>query len=70
MSWELRAATSLTDLLVTQGRHHEAADLLAKTLDRFTEGFDTADLRRVQERFGALRPTVSLPTEPQIRRSV
>jgi predicted ATPase len=44
-SWELRAATSLARLLSDQGRSEEAKALLQTVYDRFTEGFDTADLK-------------------------
>ena len=43
--WELRAALSLARLRVTQGRHDEARQLLTPVYDRFTEGFQTPDLR-------------------------
>jgi predicted ATPase/DNA-binding winged helix-turn-helix (wHTH) protein len=45
LSWELRAATSLAGLWRDQGRTKEAHELLAPIYDRFTEGFETADLR-------------------------
>jgi predicted ATPase len=44
-AWELRAAISLARLRSSQGRSREAHDLLARVYGRFTEGFDTADLR-------------------------
>ena len=47
-SWELRAATSLARLWGEEGRRAEARDLLAPVYDWFTEGFDTADLRRAK----------------------
>jgi predicted ATPase len=43
-SWELRAATSLARLLRHQGRTADATTCLQPVYDRFTEGFDTADL--------------------------
>ena len=43
--WELRAALSLARLRATQGRGGEARQLLAPVYDRFTEGFETPDLR-------------------------
>jgi predicted ATPase len=43
-SWALRTATSLANLRCRQGRSDEAYGLLAPIYDRFTEGFDTADL--------------------------
>src|SRR6266849_5565948 len=44
LSWELRAATSLARLLRNQGRPADAIACLKPVYDRFTEGFDTADL--------------------------
>jgi predicted ATPase len=44
-SWELRAATSFARLMVTQGRYEEARQVLAPIYSRFSEGFETADLR-------------------------
>ena len=54
-SWELRAATSLAQLLNDQGKRHAAHDLLASTYDWFTEGFDTSDLRKAKALLGELR---------------
>jgi predicted ATPase len=45
LSLELRAATSLARLLGGQGRSADAAALLQPVYGRFTEGFDTADLK-------------------------
>jgi predicted ATPase len=45
LMWELRSATSLAGLRVRQGRHEEARRILAPVYDRFTEGFETTDLR-------------------------
>jgi len=44
LSCELRAATSLARLLRHQGRTADATTCLQPVYDRFTEGFDTADL--------------------------
>jgi predicted ATPase/DNA-binding winged helix-turn-helix (wHTH) protein len=44
LSWELRAAMSLARLLRDQARPADAMMLLQPVFDRFTEGFDTADL--------------------------
>jgi predicted ATPase len=43
--WSLRAATSLARLWGEQGQRVQAHELLAPIYGRFTEGFDTADLK-------------------------
>ena len=43
--WELRTALSLARLRKTQGRRDEVRQLLAPVHERFTDGFDTPDLR-------------------------
>jgi predicted ATPase len=45
---ELRALTSLMALLCRQGRAEEVRQALAKTYSEFTEGHETADLRRAK----------------------
>jgi predicted ATPase len=45
LSWELRAATSLARLRLQQDRTAEARGFLTPVYDRFTEGFETADLK-------------------------
>ncbi|HJU20688.1 MAG TPA: AAA family ATPase [Stellaceae bacterium] len=47
-SYELRAATALSQLLGENGQRAEALDLLAPVYDWFTEGFDTKDLKRAK----------------------
>ena len=49
LSWELRAATSLARLRRDQGRPADALALLQPVYDRFTEGFDTADLKATKD---------------------
>jgi len=44
-SWELRATTSLAQLLAETGRRGEGRAMLASVFAQFTEGFDTGDLR-------------------------
>jgi predicted ATPase len=44
-AWELRATTSLARLCQQQGRRDEARQMLSDTYGRFTEGFDTPDLK-------------------------
>src|SRR5258706_508795 len=45
LSWEMRSATSLARLCRGQDHVPEARSLVASTYARFSEGFDTADLR-------------------------
>jgi predicted ATPase len=45
LSLELRSATSLARLWVSQGKSSDAADLLETVYRRFTEGFQTTDLK-------------------------
>src|SRR5712675_2782289 len=45
LAWELRSATALARLLSEDGQRDQARDTLAPVSDRFTEGFETADLR-------------------------
>jgi predicted ATPase/DNA-binding winged helix-turn-helix (wHTH) protein len=45
LAWELRSATALARLLSANGQRDQARDTLAPVYDRFTEGFETADLR-------------------------
>jgi predicted ATPase len=44
-SFELRAATSLSQLWQRHGKRRQAHELLSQTYGWFTEGFDTPDLR-------------------------
>jgi predicted ATPase len=55
LSWELRAATSLARLLGDQGRSADATALLQPIYDRFTEGFDTADLKTAKALLSSAR---------------
>jgi predicted ATPase len=55
LSWELRAAISLAGLWRDQGRTEEAYDLLAPIYDRFTEGFETVDLKAARSLIDDLR---------------
>lgn len=45
LSWELRAAATLAGLWIQQARHKEARSLLQPIFERFTEGYQTADLK-------------------------
>jgi predicted ATPase len=59
LSLELRAATSLARLLRDQGRPAHAVGCLRPIYDRFTEGFDTADLIAAKQLLYDLDATVS-----------
>ncbi len=48
-SWELRAALSLGRLMIAQGQREAAREILAPIYGRFTEGFDTSDLKDARE---------------------
>ena len=61
LSWELRAATSLARMWRSQGRSEAARELLAPVYDRFTEGFETADLKTAEALLSDLQ-------EPDARR--
>jgi predicted ATPase/DNA-binding winged helix-turn-helix (wHTH) protein len=54
LSWELRAATSLARLQRDRGRPADAIASLLPVYDRFTEGFNTADLKAAKALLGAL----------------
>jgi tetratricopeptide (TPR) repeat protein len=47
-SWELRTATDLAALWATQGQQERARAVLQTILDKFVEGWDTADLKSAQ----------------------
>jgi predicted ATPase len=56
LSWELRSATSLARLWRDQNRAKAAREILASVYDRFTEGFETADLKAAKLLLDGLRP--------------
>jgi tetratricopeptide (TPR) repeat protein len=69
LAWELRTAMSLALLRRKQDRHNEAHAALAATYDRFTEGFETFDLRaarRIRDELESRRPRLEL-TPPRSR---
>ena len=53
-SWQLRAAMSLAGLLASRDRRAEAAGCLEPVLNGFTEGLETADLRRARDMLAAV----------------
>src|SRR5229473_2358469 len=54
LSWRLRASISLARLKFRQGRREEAREALAETYARFSEGFDTADLKAAERLLATL----------------
>ncbi|SMQ30402.1 Predicted ATPase [Pseudomonas helmanticensis] len=48
LAWELRTATSLTRLHLKQGRVNEAGKLLQTVFGRFSEGYETLDMREAR----------------------
>jgi predicted ATPase len=54
LSWELRSATRLARLSYDEGRLGDASALLQPVYDRFTDGFDTADLKAAKALLDAL----------------
>jgi predicted ATPase len=61
LSWELRAATSLAHSLRSQGRLADAINCLRPIYDRFTEGFDTADLVAAKQILDEVNDSRSIP---------
>jgi predicted ATPase len=55
LSWELRTSTSLARLQHDQGRIAEARSLLQSVYDRFSEGFETADLKTAKALLNSLQ---------------
>jgi len=49
LSWELRTATALAGIWRQQGRIDDAFGTLESVYNRFTEGFDTSDLRAAKQ---------------------
>jgi predicted ATPase len=55
LSWELRPATSLARLVRDRGSPTDAVAILQPVYERFTEGFDTADLKAAKALLDDLR---------------
>ena len=55
LAWELRTAISLARLRLAQNRHDDALAVLAPVYDRFTEGFESFDLKAARQLLDQLR---------------
>jgi predicted ATPase/DNA-binding winged helix-turn-helix (wHTH) protein len=55
LAWELRSTMALARLLCEDGQRDQARHSLALVYDRFTEGFETADLRMARAQLEDLR---------------
>jgi predicted ATPase len=55
--WELRTAMSLARLRVSQNRRDDAHLAMTSAYGKFTEGFETADLRNAKAMIAQLRRT-------------
>jgi predicted ATPase/DNA-binding winged helix-turn-helix (wHTH) protein len=54
--WELRSALGLARLRVRQGRRDDVRPILAPVYDKFTEGFETADMRAARAMLESVPP--------------
>jgi predicted ATPase/DNA-binding winged helix-turn-helix (wHTH) protein len=54
LSWEMRAVTSLAEVWHADGKTAEAKQLLSSAYNRFSEGFETRDLRTARARLDEL----------------
>jgi predicted ATPase/DNA-binding winged helix-turn-helix (wHTH) protein len=61
LAWELRTATSLARLWSIQGRFDEALAVLARVHDRFTEGFESPNLKTARQLLNQLRINLRAP---------
>jgi class 3 adenylate cyclase/predicted ATPase len=55
LSLQLRAARDLAQMLAEQGERQQAADLLIPVYNKFTEGFDTSDLKEARTLLDEMR---------------
>lgn len=54
-TWELRATTSLAQFWLERDKRQDSRDVLDPIYSRFTEGFDTRDLKDAKELLDELR---------------
>ena len=55
-SWELRTAVSLGRLRISQDRRADALNILTSVCGKFTEGFETVDMRNAKAMIEQLSP--------------
>jgi predicted ATPase len=55
LAWELRSTMALARLLSEDGQRDQARHTLAIVYDRFTEGFETLDLKLARSLLDGLR---------------
>jgi len=58
LAWQLRASCDLAQLWQRQGQNRRAFKLLQSIYGQFTEGFNTADLRRAHNLLNGLRRSI------------
>jgi hypothetical protein len=61
LSWELRAAMSLSVAMARRGDGEASRDLLAGVLSRFTEGLESADYMQAATQLDALEAGANAP---------
>lgn len=59
LSWELRAATSLAELWRGRGKTADAEQLLSSVYNKFSEGFETSDLKTAHALITKLRKALA-----------
>ncbi|WP_052321323.1 ATP-binding protein [Pseudomonas fluorescens] len=64
LGWELRTSITLARLRVLQGRNNEAYELIWQVYRRFSEGFDSVDLRTARQLLHKLPHARNLPGAP------
>lgn len=67
-AWQLRTATSLARLRMSQGRHEEAREMLAGVYRSFSEGFATRDLQAAGQLLNELDGLTGSAAKPEPQR--
>jgi len=66
LAWELKATIQLVHLWAQHGRARDARDLLAGVYERFTEGFETPDLKKARHLLDELGATPARSRVPAL----